>query len=59
MRAANGIGHARGQLALAEGLETEAQEALLPSLGCDPVRGCIFARSVSAEMLLPYLAAHA
>lgn len=59
MRATNGMGYALGQLTLAEGLETEAKEVLLRSLGCDPVRGCIFACSVSAEMLLPYLATHA
>lgn len=53
------MGYALGQLTLAEGLETEAKEVLLRSLGCDPVRGCIFACSVSAEMLLPYLATHA
>ena len=44
---------------MAEGVETEAQHALLAALGCDQGQGFLYARPDRAEALRPYLEAHA
>lgn len=58
VRASIGLGHGLGKLVLAEGVETEAQHALLASLGCDRAQGYVYARPASAASLRPYLTAH-
>ena len=48
-RAIVGIAHHLGMSAVAEGVETEAQEAFLSTLGCDLAQGYRYARPLPAE----------
>ena len=43
---------------LAEGVETQAEHALLAQLGCGHVQGYAIARPMPVEDLAPWLAAH-
>jgi diguanylate cyclase (GGDEF)-like protein/PAS domain S-box-containing protein len=47
-RAIIGLGHGLGMTVLAEGVETEAQEALLRAQGCDQVQGFRYSRPLPA-----------
>ena len=49
--AAIGAGHAMGLTVVAEGIETEAQRALLSGLGCDEAQGYLFSRPVPPAIL--------
>lgn len=49
--AAIGAGHAMGLTIVAEGIETEAQRALLSGLGCDEAQGYLFSRPVPPAIL--------
>lgn len=49
--AAIGAGHAVGLTIVAEGIETEAQRALLSGLGCDEAQGYLFSRPVPPAIL--------
>jgi diguanylate cyclase (GGDEF)-like protein len=51
------MGHALGLKVVAEGVETEAQRALLRKQGCDEMQGYLFSRPVPAERFEAYLAA--
>ncbi|WP_245442568.1 bifunctional diguanylate cyclase/phosphodiesterase [Methylobacterium terrae] len=44
VRATVGLGKALGMIVLAEGVETEAQAALLRAFGCDELQGYLFGR---------------
>ncbi|TNC07824.1 EAL domain-containing protein [Methylobacterium terricola] len=44
VRATVGLGKALGMIVLAEGVETEAQAALLRAVGCDELQGYLFGR---------------
>lgn len=46
------LGHALGLAVLAEGVETEAQEAVLRSLGCDEVQGYRYGRPMWPDEVL-------
>lgn len=46
------LGHSLGLLVVAEGVETEAQEAFLASNNCDAFQGFLFSRPVPREALL-------
>ncbi len=59
VRATIGLGHSLGKRVMAEGVETEAQHALLAALGCDQGQGFLYARPDRAEALRPYLEVHA
>lgn len=54
--AATGAGHAMGLTVVAEGIETEAQRALLSGLGCDEAQGYLFSRPVPPAILHTLLA---
>ena len=56
VRAIITLGHSLDMLVVAEGVETEAQLALLRELGCDEVQGFLLGRPVSAAQLEPQLA---
>jgi len=47
-RAIIGLGHGLGMTVVAEGVETEAQEALLRAQGCDQVQGFRYSRPLPA-----------
>jgi diguanylate cyclase (GGDEF)-like protein len=49
------MGHALGLEVVAEGVETEAQMALLRKQGCDEMQGYLFSRPVPAAGLRPFL----
>lgn len=49
--AAIGAGHAMGLTIVAEGVEMEAQRALLSGLGCDEAQGYLFSRPVPSAIL--------
>src|SRR5207237_7014928 len=42
------MSHALGKSVIAEGVETESQEALLRKLGCDEAQGFLYAHALSA-----------
>ncbi|MBT0961244.1 EAL domain-containing protein [Denitromonas iodatirespirans] len=48
-RAIVGIAHHLGMTAVAEGVETKAQEAFLSELGCDLAQGYLYARPLPAD----------
>ena len=45
------LAHALGLVAMAEGIESEAQLASLRELGCDLAQGFLFARAVPPDAL--------
>ena len=49
------IGHLQGIAIIAEGVETEAQTALLVAMGCDELQGFALARPMEAAALAEYL----
>jgi diguanylate cyclase (GGDEF)-like protein/PAS domain S-box-containing protein len=55
MAAVVGLAHALGVVALAEGVETESQLALLRQLGCDQCQGDLFARAVGSDVITALL----
>ncbi len=50
------MGHALGLKVVAEGVETDAQRAMLRRQGCDKMQGYFFSRPVPADRLAQYLA---
>ena len=56
VRAIVDLGHGLGLHVTAEGVETEAQRALLEQLGVDSMQGYLFARPVGAEAMRAMLA---
>ncbi|MBA3522534.1 MAG: EAL domain-containing protein, partial [Gemmatimonadales bacterium] len=50
------MGHALGLKVVAEGVETDAQRALLRRKGCDKMQGYFFSRPVPADRFAQYLA---
>jgi diguanylate cyclase (GGDEF)-like protein/PAS domain S-box-containing protein len=53
VRATIGLGHALHMIVVAEGVETEAQAALLRELGCDRAQGWLFGRPQHPDDLTP------
>jgi diguanylate cyclase (GGDEF)-like protein len=51
------MGHALGLKVVAEGVETEAHQALLREQGCDEMQGYLFSRPMPAERFTAYLRA--
>jgi two-component system CheB/CheR fusion protein len=49
------MAHSMGMTALAEGVETAAQLAVLEELGCDQAQGFLFARPLAADAVYPTL----
>jgi diguanylate cyclase (GGDEF)-like protein len=49
------LGHKIGLKVLAEGVETEAQAAILKELGCDEVQGYLYGRPMPLDQLLVWL----
>ena len=49
------MGHALGLKVVAEGVETEAQRALLRKQGCDEMQGYLFSRPMPADRFAQYL----
>jgi len=49
------LAHAHGVPVVAEGIETEAQRALVEQLGCDFAQGFLFGRPVSPDEVMPQL----
>lgn len=56
MQRAIELGHHLGIAVLAEGVETEAQNAMLKQLGCDQGQGYLFARPMPQERLIDWAA---
>jgi diguanylate cyclase (GGDEF)-like protein/PAS domain S-box-containing protein len=52
------VAHTLGMKVVAEGVETEAQRAILESLGCEELQGYLVARPMPNEELLVWLDAH-
>jgi EAL domain-containing protein (putative c-di-GMP-specific phosphodiesterase class I) len=52
------VAHTLGMKVVAEGVETEAQRAILESLGCEELQGHLVARPMSNEDFLVWLEAH-
>ena len=50
------MAHALGLHVVAEGVETDEQQALLKRLGCDHAQGYFFSRPVPADRLAALLA---
>ncbi|MCB2031581.1 MAG: EAL domain-containing protein, partial [Rhodoferax sp.] len=50
-----GLGHALGMQVVAEGVEHEAEAALLRQSGCDALQGYLFARPMPAHELQTWL----
>ena len=53
------LGHKLDCEIVAEGVETEAQAALLRDMGCDTAQGYLFGRPANAEQSGLFLQAHA
>jgi diguanylate cyclase (GGDEF)-like protein len=51
------MGHALGLTVVAEGVETEGQQALLRKQGCDEMQGYLFSRPIPAARFQEYLEA--
>ena len=49
------LAHALGMTVVAEGVETEAQAAILRDLDCDELQGFLYARPMSGADLLNWL----
>ena len=49
------MGHALGLTVVAEGVETDAHQALLRKQGCDEMQGYLFSRPMAADKVLEYL----
>jgi EAL domain-containing protein (putative c-di-GMP-specific phosphodiesterase class I) len=49
------MGHALGLKVVAEGVETEGQQALLRKQGCDEMQGYLFSRPVPGDRFQAYL----
>lgn len=58
-RAVIGLGHGLGLAVTAEGVEDEAVLKFLADCGCDRAQGYLFARPMSGDDTLAWLAAHA
>ncbi len=54
-RAIAGLGHTLGLRVVAEGVETEAEAALLREAGCDELQGYLFARPMPAAELQAWM----
>ena len=52
------VAHTLGMKVVAEGVETEAQRAILESLGCEELQGYLVARPMPNEEFLVWLNAH-
>ncbi len=52
------VAHTLGMKVVAEGVETEAQRAILESLGCEEMQGYLVAQPMPNEELLGWLAGH-
>ncbi|MFC3033580.1 putative bifunctional diguanylate cyclase/phosphodiesterase [Pseudoalteromonas fenneropenaei] len=52
------LGKSLGLKTIAEGVETEAQAAILKQLGCDEVQGFLYAKPMKADELLIFLQQH-
>jgi diguanylate cyclase (GGDEF)-like protein/PAS domain S-box-containing protein len=59
IRAIVTLGHGLQMRIVAEGVETEAQLALLRELDCDEYQGYLFSRPIEAGEVVPLLRAHA
>jgi diguanylate cyclase (GGDEF)-like protein len=59
VRAAIELSHALGLETIAEGVEDQAVVEMLASMGCDSAQGFVFARPMSADKLLEWIAWHA
>ncbi|MEJ6005194.1 bifunctional diguanylate cyclase/phosphodiesterase [Paucibacter sp. AS339] len=46
------LAHALGLRVVAEGVETQGQQAILAGMGCDELQGYLFARPMSAQAIL-------
>lgn len=46
------LAHALGLRVVAEGVETQGQQAILAGMGCDELQGFLFARPMSAQAIL-------
>jgi diguanylate cyclase (GGDEF)-like protein len=57
VRAIIGLGHTLGLTVVAEGVEREAEAALLREAGCDELQGFLYARPMPAEALAAWLQA--
>jgi EAL domain-containing protein (putative c-di-GMP-specific phosphodiesterase class I) len=51
------LGHSLGLRVIAEGIETEGQDALLRGMGCDLGQGFLYARPLAASAVAPLIAA--
>ncbi len=59
VRAAIELSHALGLETIAEGVEDQAVVEMLGAMGCDFAQGYVFARPMTAEKLVGWLASHA
>lgn len=59
VRAIVNLGHRLGMKVLAEGVETEAQQALLADLGCDEIQGYLIGKPLPADEFARFAAARA
>jgi diguanylate cyclase (GGDEF)-like protein len=59
VRAAIELSHALGLEAIAEGVEDQAVVEMLAAMGCDAAQGFVFARPMTADKLLAWIAWHA
>lgn len=50
-----GLGHSLGMSIVAEGVETQAEEAILRELGCDLGQGWLYSKAVRAELAFAVL----
>jgi EAL domain-containing protein (putative c-di-GMP-specific phosphodiesterase class I) len=53
------MSHALGKSVIAEGVETEHQEAILRRLGCDEVQGFLYSPALAPEEFAALLRSHA
>jgi EAL domain-containing protein (putative c-di-GMP-specific phosphodiesterase class I) len=52
------IAHSLGVNVVAEGIESEEQQTLLASLGCNAGQGYLFSRPLAINDVLNYMASH-